>query len=470
MASQLGYVTNNQFQHQCTWFMDITYINKDTLQAETVTFGYPLTIDYSIVKNTDANTNTATFRIHNLNPKTRASLFQERFEIGVKKIVSFYAGYNGQEKQVFKGYVMECYSEKNGAEIITNMECWDIGITEKWTALTFNKGTTFKEAYKHVANMIPEMEIGAIGDLNGTFRTETTFVGTPFDILNKISNYHTFIDNGQVNTLQNNECLDVPVYKITSSTGLLNIPQRRGGQVVVQTLFQPSIKIGQLYEIESQLNNVYDGVYKVYGFSHQGTISGSTSGQRTTEINLLIGAILPNSNYVYTYSEETGFKKVKVEDVSNVETKYGSSVEEVYRYIRDTKGKIPDKKITKNISWREMIGNDNTDNDRYNELTKSKLYNCETIAQGLQRYKDAYYPSQSLQIISGWRSSANNSSVGGQNGKAGHLYGNSIDFHIIGVNDMTVWNNSLKNYWKNHFGYSLVHKNHIHIQNDRAGK
>lgn len=471
MSSQLtGYVNNNNpIQHQCTWFMDITYLNEVTNQVETVSFGYPLTIDYTITKNTEANTNTASFKIHNLNKTTRSNLYQERFNIGIKKVVTFYAGYNGQEKQVFKGYIMECYSERQGTEVITSMECWDIGIGEKWTAITFDKGTSFKDAYKHVANLIPDAEIGAIGELDGRFKVPTTFVGTPFEILNKITNYHTFIDNGCVNTLQNNECLDVPLYIINAKSGLLNTPQRRGGQMVVNAIFQPEIKIGQLYKIETEIMPEFDGTYKVCGFTHSGTISGSTAGQRRTDINLLVGALLPNSNYVYTYSTETGFKKVKAEEVTNVNQVYGSNVEEVYRYIRENNGKVPNKNVTKDISWANLIGNDNTDNARYNELTKEKLYNCEVVANGLQQYKNRYYPSNQLQVTSGWRSSANNASVGGATGKHGHLYGNAIDFNIIGVNSKTVIMNSLKSYWYKNFGYSpIYHKAHIHIQNNKG--
>ena len=469
MSSQLtGYISN--FQHQCTWFMQVTYINPDTLQAETVEMSYPLTIDYTITKNVEANTNTAIFKIHNLNEKTRANLYQERFNVGIKKVVKFYAGYDGQEKECFVGYVQEGYSERQGTEIITTLDCWDIGIGEKWTAVTFNKGTTFKDAYKHVISLMKDVEVGAIGDLNGEFKTETTFVGTPFEILNKITNCHTFIDNGIATTLQNNECLDVPVYQITAKSGLLGTPLRRGGQLLVMAIFQPYIKIGQLYEIQSEVATQFNGTYKVCGFTHSGTISGAVAGQRQTQINLLVGALLPNSNYVYTAETGTGFKKVKVEEVTDVNQVYGSNVEEVYRYIRDTKGKIPNKQITNNISWAEMIGNENTDAERYGALTKSILYNCETIAQGLQRYRDSYYPQYKLQINSGWRSARVNAKYGGANGIHGHLYGNAIDFSIIGVNDFTVWKSSLNTYWHNHFGFSLVHKNHIHIQNDRAGK
>lgn len=471
MSSQTGYISNNWFQHQCTWFMDITYVNDVTLQAETVTLSYPLAIDFTITRNTDANTNTANFTIHNLNEKTRSNLFQERMEIGVKKLVRFYAGYNGKEQEVFKGYVQECYSQKTGSEVVTNLECWDIGIGEKITAVTFNKGTTFKEAYKQIAGKVSDLELGEIGDLNGTFKTEVTFVGTPFEILNKITNYHTYIDNGKVVTLQDNECIDVPVYKVTSSTGLLNIPMRRGGQVIVQTLFQPNVKVGQLYEIHSDLNNYYDGVYKVYGFTHSGTISGASSGQRTTELNLLLGSILPNSNYVYTYSEETGFKKVKAEEVTNVNSEYGAGVEEVYRYIRDNNGAVPNKRLTKDITWANMIGNDNKDEDRYKELTKSILYNCQRVAEGLQEYKDSYMSGHKLIIESGWRSSVNNASVGGQSGVHGHLYGNAIDFNLSGVNVYNVLNGNLRTYWKQNFGFTpIYHKSHFHVQNNKGGK
>lgn len=459
---------NSVIENQCIWRMFVTYINKDTLKPETLKIEYPLTVDFNITKRIDGNTATATFRIYNLAPSTRANIYQERFNTGVKKLVTFEAGY-GAETEVFKGYIQEAYSERQGVDMITTIEAWDIGLCEQCIAVTFEAGTTFKDAYKNIASQVKDLAIGEIGELNGTFKTPVTFLGTPLEILNKITNYHTFVDNGTVKTLQNNECIDVPVHVIQSESGLLGTPIFRGGQITVRSIFQPEIKIGQLYEIKSVTSSNFDGTYKVCGFTHSGTISGATAGQRITEINLLVGAILPNSNYIITGNFETGFKKVKLEEVTPVNNSYGASVEEVYRYIRDTKGDVPNKQITSNINWREMLVNNNQKSDIYNEATREILYNVKTKAEQLQSHLNQYFNGKKVKIVSGWRTRANNASVGGKTGKNGHLYGNAIDFGIVGYSSQQLFN-VFNSTWGKNIGF--VKKNTasiIHVQNSWRG-
>lgn len=457
----------NKYNHQCTWRMYITYVNPITLKAEVIKIAYPLTVEFNITKNTEAQTNTANFRIYNLNPTTRSNIFQERANVGIKKIISFYAGYD-QEIEVFKGYIQEAYSETSGTDIITNIEAWDIGLTNNYISVTFKAGTTFKEAYKYVASQIKDIEIAEIGELEGIFKVPATFAGHPLEILNKITNFHTFIDNGKLKTLQNNECIDVPVYITTGDSGLLGTPQRRGGQIVINTLFQPNIAIGQLYEIKSRTANEFDGTFKVCGYSHSGTISGAVAGSRTTQINLLVGALMPNSNYVYTGTVEGGFKKVKLEQVSPVNATYGSSIEEIFRYIKENNGAIPNKQITQNISWKEMLGNDNSNNDRMTDLTREILYNCQQTASDLQRYIDTYYPRYKVNIVSGWRSPRNNARVGGKTGKHGHQYGNAIDFNIAGVSSQSAYSTVFRPYWGKSIGYTYINAgNNIHVQRDK---
>ena len=475
MSSQLvgGVTYNNLSEHQATWSMKITYVNKETLQPETLSFGYPLTIDFNIHKNMESSTNTATFNIYNLAEKTRSNIFQEQFNTGVKKVVEFWAGYGGFDKEVlvFKGYIQEAYSKRQSVDMITTITAWDIGYTERYITCTFDKGTTLKDAYKNVVSRYPDLELAEIGELNGSFKTPTTFAGTPMEVLNKITDYHTFVDNGKVKTLQNNECIDVPVHIIKAESGLLETPLLKGGQIEVTSIFQPAIEIGQLYEIQSVTASNFNGTYKVCGYSHSGTISGAVAGQRTTRINLLIGAILPCSNYVITGNTETGFKKVKLEQVNPVVTGYGSSVEEVYRYIRENNGQIPNKKITKDISWANVLGNQNNSNERLKELTKSKLYNCQNVANALQRFKDTYYPSQSLKVTSGWRSNRVNAQWKGKTGIHGHLYGNAIDFYIGGISYGQM-KTALNVYTKANLSstpYANYDDKHIHIQNNKAG-
>ena len=466
LSAQTNVNSNNSvIKNQCIYRITVTYTNPKG-QVETTIIEYPLTVRFTINKDTFAGSNTANITILNLAQSTRQALFQEAYATDKKKYIEFEAGY-GKLTRIFRGLIQECYSHRAGTEIETVIQAMDLGIANEYLSVTFEKDTTFKDAYKYIASQVKDLEIGAIGQLEGTFKTPTTFVGTPFECLNKLTTYCTYINDGKLEMLRNNECLDVPITVMQAESGLIGTPARRGGQIEIECFFKPDITVGQLLEIKSTTSSEFDGVFKVVGVNHSGTISGAEAGQRITRLNLLVGALLPNSNYTGTGNTNAPvFTKVSGESLRPINGSYGSSVEEVYRYIQDHNGAIPNKQITKNISWKEMIGNNNSNQARLSELTKPILSNCQSMAQRLQSYLDAYYPGKTVYIASGWRSSANNSSVGGKSGKYGHLYGNAIDFKINGINSHTAWSTVFRPFYPY---YSYVNNGgSIHIQSGGA--
>lgn len=464
-------INDYDFNHQCAWRMTVTYNENGELKSKV--FGYPLTVQFNIVRNTLAQSNTGDFTILNLAKDTRSVLFQDRFATNIIKNIKFEAGYNGKFIQVFYGKIQECYSKRVGVDVQTNIKAWDIGTNESVKAVTFQAGTSFREALKNVLAQSP-YSLGAIGDIQGTFKTDTSFVGTPLNIANQITNQHTFVDNGTVNTLNNNECLDMGVVVLKAETGLIATPERRNESVVVNSIFNPNLIVGQLIEIQSDIASEFTGTYQIGGITHTGTISGAEAGQRITTLNLLVGAFLPNSNYnVTSQTQRIGFTKVKQEKVTPVNTNYGSSVEEVYRYIKDHKGDVSGltKRITPSISWRDMLkpaGSRNTNTDINNEITKEILYNCESIAIKLTNFVNTYYKGAKINITSGWRTKANNSSLGNASKESVHLRGGAIDFYIANVPSYTAYNRVFKPYWDK-FTYLFRANNTsryiIHVQN-----
>ena len=442
-----GGVSYNQpiLTHQCSYKLTITY-NDNTIIIEST-----LTCHFNIIRNTFAQSNTATFKIINLNPSTRSLIFQDRFATDKIKTIKFEAGYNGKLALLFKGYIQEAYSQRTGTETETNIQAWDIGTADSYFSTTFAEGTTFKEAYKNVVGTHKDLTLGAIGNFEGTFKTPTTLEGNPLTVLNEITGQHTFIDNGIVNSLNNNEALDYGVPVIQAESGLLGTPQRRGGEVIAESIFNPDLVVGQLVEIQSSTASEFSSTYKVCGITHTGVISGAVCGTRKTTLNLFIGAFLPNSNYNVTgQTNVQPFVKVKKEQIKPITVVTGSSAQEVYQYIIKNNGEVPNKKITANISWQEMLmpaGTGNTKEQLKSQINVSTLLNCETIATKLQGFLDTYYPGKKVNITSGWRSKENNASLNNASKESAHLRGSAIDFNIQGVPSQTAYNQVFKPYW-----------------------
>ena len=177
-------------------------------------------------------------------------------------------------------------------------------------------------------------------------------------------------------------------------------------------------------------------------------------------MTLWIGPMLPNANIALTGQNQTQqFSKVNGEKIQPVQSNQPSAVQDVYRYIQQNNGKIPNTKITANISWKEMLGNNNTDAERKQECSLSVLTNVYNTAATLQKVLNQYFPGKSIKINSGWRSVRNNRSCNGKP-TSKHLSGLAIDFNIQGVKSHAL-GQFLNTVW---VGWVGVYADFVHVQ------
>jgi hypothetical protein len=113
--------------------------------------------------------------------------------------------------------------------------------------------------------------------------------GNTWNIIRQESDNLAIIDNGQVKILQPNEAIasDIPV--ITSASGLLSSPARSGQMIELDMLFEPRLTVGQIVELDSTTNRLYNGTYKVMGFTHSGMISPAVAGPAKSTVQLWLG-------------------------------------------------------------------------------------------------------------------------------------------------------------------------------------
>lgn len=436
LKAGISYSQEPEYQNQCIWSLSVT----DGENTHIV--GYPLTVEFNIERNTFASANTATFSIYNLSPSTRSAkgglFFQDRFNTSDNKIATFKAGYNGKMTVCFKGRIQECYSRRQGTEIITTMQCIDLGVPTDYINVTFEAGTTKKDAYKNIVQNLGLIELGSIGSLEGSYLTPVTFEGKPLDILNEISEGHTYIDNSVINTLMPNECLDLGVPILNADTGLINTPQRRDSQIIAEGIFNPNAIVGQLVEVQSQTANEFSGTFQLCGLNHSGVISGATAGTRVTRYNFLVGAMLPNGSYTVTgTTEKQPFIKVKKEEKTVVNSPAGADVYSVYEYIRAHGGNPPNKKVGHtNFTWKQLLlppGTNNTAAQIKSQINVSILQNCKVIAEKLYDFTSVNFPGAKVNVVSNWRSKENNASLKNAAKESAHLRGAAIDLNISGI-------------------------------------
>lgn len=434
---------------------------------ETVTIEYPITCKFNVTRSTFSASTECNIQLYNLAPSTRNIIFQDLYSNAIDsstwKYVHFEAGYGDTLSAIFKGRIKQAYSYKSGGQtdIITEIQVIPFDIFDCQTSVTFEAGTSYKEALSRMASDMPNVIQGNTGALEGTFKTQTTFDGVTFQEINTLTGGHSFVDNGVLNTIMSNEVIDVPVPVISDDSGLLGTPMRRGSQLEVKMLFEPSLIIGQLLEINSRVATQFNGQFKVIGFNHNGTISATQGGQRITTATLWIAPLLPGAdinltNEAVTTGSAAPVNKVKGNNITPVTEKEPTGVREVYNFIQ-RKGYAPHTNITKNIYWDEVVKPNSL---AYSKPSIKELTNLYSTATRIQTFIDTYYPGSKVQINSGWRSRGYNSTLKNADPNSEHLYGNAIDFAVIGQSINTVYAN-FKRYWKGrkykHDSYGFIH-------------
>ena len=303
----------------------VYYKDETSNEWKAKTIEYPITCKFNSVRGTFSQANKCTIELYNLSETTRSVIFKDALvgDLDNKdwKLIKLEAGWNGVLSQVFYGRILQAYSAKESGQVdvITRIECLPFDIFDSYSSHTFAAGTSKREAYKTIASDLKNCQFGNLGQLEGNYQRQTTFEGNTLDCLNQISGNNTYVDNGVLNTLLSNEVIDVPVPLITDENGLLATPIRRNASIVIKTLFEPTLIVGQLLEITSSIAPMYDGQYKVLGFTHDCLISPTQAGQRVSTITLWAIPKLTSSDINESGGKVTGTaSKVNVEEVSPI--------------------------------------------------------------------------------------------------------------------------------------------------------
>ena len=264
----------------------------------------PLTLELDVVRNTQSSLNSATFRVYNLSETNRSLIFQNRTSIndvsGNRKKVILQAGYETARNRdddlatIFTGNLLEAYSYRQGSNVITYINAQDGALSayNSTISATLEKGTSLKDVAKTIMSGLAGIKQGAIGEIAGEAKTAVAINGNNFNLLKKDYKDRVFIDLEKVNILNVNEYIKSTggrVLLISSETGLLGTPQRQGTNLVMDVIFEPQIVVGQLVNVRSQVNPLFDGQYKVMGLKHSGIISGAVAGDCKTSLSLFIG-------------------------------------------------------------------------------------------------------------------------------------------------------------------------------------
>lgn len=256
-----------------------------------ITIELPFTLQYNVTRNTLASANQASFTIFNLGEATRNKIYKDRFSVTEYWRVRLWAGYGNRLHEVFTGNALEAYSYKSGTDWMTVLECFDgmDAIQNGFTSATIQSGTENSEIFSRLISDMPNTVKGLFGTLGeGSASRGKSLIGQSSELLSIETDGQYFIDRETVNVLTDEEVISGDVV-VLDSEQLLSTPRRRESFLDVETLFEPAVQVGQIYEINS-LESRFNGKYAIKGFNHTGIISASVDGATRTSLSLWYGA------------------------------------------------------------------------------------------------------------------------------------------------------------------------------------
>ncbi len=269
--------------------------------VDTISITLPLTLDFEINRQFQAQAQTGNFKIKNLNPDDRDLLYKDWMKFLPQRFVQLRAGYPGFTPLIFNGWVQNAFSYRNAGETdtITELQCQD-GVYQQSLGTPPAQGVptvggvsaaTYSEILNNINSALPGSPPSAIiGNFPTTPVRGLALAGSTWDVIQTLANGQATIDNGQLKCMQQDEVFQnaqLPV--LNSDSGLLGSPRISNSTIEADFLFEPRVTLGQLIELQSVTQRVFNGPYKVMGFVHRGTISGAMDGERITTMTFWKG-------------------------------------------------------------------------------------------------------------------------------------------------------------------------------------
>ena len=261
--------------------------------AAFATIALPYTLDFTVTRNLLASANTATFRVYNLAERSRNKVYKDQYNLLEYRAVQLWAGYSDQPPLIFNGNVKQAWSyrQSGSRDVITEIEAYEgaYAMVNGFSSRTVSGGQSYAEILQSLNSDLPYLDSPLIGGIQGAASRAVSLFGNTWKLAQQYSGGAATIDNNRMVVLKPNECIEGDITIINAATGLLGSPYRANAMIEFDMLFTPQLKIGQIVKLESVVNSIVNGFYKVVGFQHTGTISESGGDTARTSVQLWLG-------------------------------------------------------------------------------------------------------------------------------------------------------------------------------------
>lgn len=255
----------------------------------------PCTVEFEIVRTNLGESNTANFTVYNLSKTNRGKIFKDVNTPQVKRAMEFFAGYSEKKTDMlprcFKGEIKRAISQRTGSDFKTVIEAFDGSTSQNPQVVseTTPAGTSNMELLTKLTSSMSGVDTVTMGTSEGLLnvaKRSTAIFGNVIDVVKQLSNDKFYIDSGNAYVLGDNEVVNGEIRLIDANNGIIGTPRRGELYTEIDMIFEPRIKPSQLIELKTITEDRFNGVYKVTGIIHRGTISGAVAGTCITTLTL----------------------------------------------------------------------------------------------------------------------------------------------------------------------------------------
>ena len=258
-----------------------------TVGSTKITIKPPMRIAFNCDKSTRGGLNSLNLQVSNLQESTRLKLVKDTEE-RKRILIELSIGYGDSLGLIYKGSVMTGLNARNGADIVTTLDCLDGGFDAQrsYTSRTLKSGQAIVDS---VLGDMVNTEKGKVTAQSDLLRPKV-LVGNSLKLLRDrlADDEALFIDNEQLSIIKNDEVVSRLIPIVNAATGLISTPEREQKRVTFKTQLNPAIITGGLSKLEAKTAPHLDGIYKIDTISYSGDNYGSEWAQACT------GELRPN--------------------------------------------------------------------------------------------------------------------------------------------------------------------------------
>lgn len=268
----------------------------------------PLRVRFDIDKNMCGSSNKSKIEIFNLSTESRQA---------IKKgyLLQLQAGYNGLVENLFVGNVITPTSTRNGADIITSLECGDGESSIIFAKLdkSYPAGVTLATILSDIAKAMGTTTSSnpagvsagiALGIPNVTYNKGFVAHGSCKDTLDKLVKpvgLEWTVQNGNLNIIPISLFDGKTAVLLSSETGMIGVPSQNQFFTQFTSLLNPKLVPGALVQLKSE-NTSLNGFYKIRRAHYEGDSHDTkwqVSCEAITQSNVVQNQ-LPAKGFDYT--------------------------------------------------------------------------------------------------------------------------------------------------------------------------